>query len=906
MPLTPETWLEEFTVNLTTASSQSRPRITQLANGNILVSWESSDDTGVGSPTGIDMIGQIFTPLGERIGNEFRLNIAFNVDDEQDGDIAALPGGGFVVVYEDNDATTNSIRLQEFDATGNTVTASESVISDSTAVAAPSFSNPVVAVSSATSVLIVWQEAEVGVETRIVGKIYDPSTDTYSAEISLINFVGTNADPSVTVLNNGNYVIVSETTAVGGDQFISYRIINSAGANVLGASEVIDTESDTQFDRDAEVTALTGGGFVISWTNTDLNDDDIEARVYDSEGVAQGSLITATLNGATDNGNESFIVPLLDGGFLIGFDEDTENNLRLRRYDSAGNQVGSSFVVAVGAGITEPSGTLLEDGRVAITFERDNGEIGLEILDTRDAPNDPGVYSLDQFQIGTIGDDVFTADVDSEFVHGHDGNDTITESGQIRSYFGGRGNDTLIVQSGINADVHDGGEGDDTIDFLLANAGPLTIDLEAETVSDGVSTEQMLGFENVVGGTASDSIAGTVGVNVLQGLSGNDTLNGRGGADTMVGGADDDVYVVDNLGDVIIEGALQGTGDRLAASVTYVLAAGVQIEQMQTKQAAGLSNINLRGNELAQRIFGNAGNNVLNDGGFGGIDTLTGGLGNDTLIVNNAGTIIVESIGGGIDRVAASLNFTLAADDAVEDLRTTSQAGVSAINLTGNALAQTIRGNAGVNTLSDGGAAGADTLTGFAGNDTYIVRNAAAIIVEAAGGGTNDRVITSVNFTLAADDHIEILQTSNAAGTGALNLKGNAIAQSITGNSGTNVLNGLSGNDTLTGRGGTDFFVFSSALGAGNVDTITDFNEAADTIRLQNTVFTGLPTGALAAAAFQANNTGQASDASDRIIYEADTGNLFFDADGDGAGARVRFAILDAGLVLTEADFFVF
>lgn len=84
MPLTPETWLNEFTVNLTTTNTQSRPRITQLANGNILVSWESSDDTGVGSPAGIDMIGQIFTPMGEPVGVEFRLNIAFNVDDEQE------------------------------------------------------------------------------------------------------------------------------------------------------------------------------------------------------------------------------------------------------------------------------------------------------------------------------------------------------------------------------------------------------------------------------------------------------------------------------------------------------------------------------------------------------------------------------------------------------------------------------------------------------------------------------------------------------------------------------------------------------------------------------------------------------------------------------------------------------
>ena len=158
---------------------------------------------------------------------------------------------------------------------------------------------------------------------------------------------------------------------------------------------------------------------------------------------------------------------------------------------------------------------------------------------------------------------------------------------------------------------------------------------------------------------------------------------------------------------------------------------------------------------------------------------------------------------------------------------------------------------------------------------------------------------------LAADDNIEVLTTNSSAGTTAINLAGNALAQSITGNAGANVLNGLGGLDTLTGGSGADAFVFSSALGAGNVDTITDFNVIADTIRLENAIFTGLVAGALTAAAFRANLTGQAADASDRIIHETDTGALFFDADGTGAGVRIRFAVLDPGLAMTPADFLV-
>ena len=61
----------------------------------------------------------------------------------------------------------------------------------------------------------------------------------------------------------------------------------------------------------------------------------------------------------------------------------------------------------------------------------------------------------------------------------------------------------------------------------------------------------------------------------------------------------------------------------------------------------------------------------------------------------------------------------------------------------------------------------------------------------------------------------------------------------------------------------------------------------------------------LTAAQFVANTAGTAQDASDRIVYETDTGKLFYDSNGNAAGGETQFAQLAAGLALTNNDFLI-
>jgi serralysin len=129
----------------------------------------------------------------------------------------------------------------------------------------------------------------------------------------------------------------------------------------------------------------------------------------------------------------------------------------------------------------------------------------------------------------------------------------------------------------------------------------------------------------------------------------------------------------------------------------------------------------------------------------------------------------------------------------------------------------------------------------------------------------------------------------------------------LSGGNGNDLLDCGTGNDKLTGGTGLDIFRFSSALSATtNVDTLTDFNAVDDILQLENAVFTKFTApGGLSASNFRASSTGNAADSNDYVLYETDTGQLFYDADGSGAGVKVLFATLSTLPALTSADIFV-
>lgn len=423
----------------------------------------------------------------------------------------------------------------------------------------------------------------------------------------------------------------------------------------------------------------------------------------------------------------------------------------------------------------------------------------------------------------------------------------------------------------------------------------------------------------------------------MKGYEGNDFISGYFGNDTIEGGLGDDLEISGGDGNDILYG---------------------------DNYDGGVGNDHIYGDAGNDSLIGGDGHDVL----YGGddLDTLRGGNGNDWYLLYHDADVIIEDASGGIDNVAISINYTLAAN--LENLSFTTNAlkgttgkGNNLDNrITGNWRNDILNGAEGNDSIDGGfgddsidggfgndsliggdgiesgndylnGRFGADTMVGGLGDDKYVVDNASDVVIEQLGEGT-DTVISTINYTLGAN--VENLTLTESAIEGM----GNDSKNYILGNAVKNVIYAQDGDDTVNGRGGDDFINGGTGndtlygdtendtlLGAtGNdllsggtgkdafkfwnsneeIDTIRDFAVADDLILVDNLGFSGgLTVGTLKAAQFHIGTSAQ--DSSDRFIYNQSTGSLYFDKDGIGGVAQTEFAKLSPGLAMTNQNIYV-
>jgi len=541
---------------------------------------------------------------------------------------------------------------------------------------------------------------------------------------------------------------------------------------------------------------------------------------------------------------------------------------------------------------------------------------------------------------------LITGNSGNNTLDGGAGNDTLFGAAGVDTLYGGNNDDTL--DGGAGADTLIGGEGNDL--FVVDDAGDVVLDAGGlDTIACAFSYALDAALENLIlSGSAAIDGAGNSGANSIIGNSGNNTLDGGAGNDTLIGGLGNDT---------LIGGADNDTAsyDTAHAGVSVALAAGVLLRYRfntdalvynnpgldpastlpnglsgggawSTQDGTALEALGLKGQGVSDTAIaatswhdgnafvfsltvaegyvldlssvdfweqGSSGNR-----GFGptswSLSANSVSLAAGAAQRGNPGAVHLLDLSAQ-SALAGTVNFTLAATGATDSaLGANNAAGatwrVDNFTLTGSvrpaqAPAQNT-GGAGSDVLLDiehlTGSAYADRLTGDATDNTLIGGAGADVL---AGLGGADRLL---------------------GGADADTLYGDAGADTLDGGAGSDVLEGNAGNDTLSGGAGEDSFRFNAMLGVGNVDIVSDFAGAGatggDVLVLDRDWFFGMTAGALAGAAFE---TGTAASAfTTRILYDAVTGNLFFDQDGSlTTFSPVQFATLStrpAGLAASD------
>jgi len=794
------------------------------------------------------------------------------------------------------------------------------------------------AASGATAVLSATGSASTtGVETvRITG---GSGNDTLTigalsgTSVSQLQLDGGSGSDSVSFASFGVAVTIdlAAGTMAGWGSIAGFEAVTgSALADTLlgsGAAETLDGGGGND-SLDAR-----GGDDLLRWSTGQGNDtiaggngdDSLNAGITGSVTLSRtGSTGTLTGTGSVGfTGIEHLRITGSSGNDTVSFGDVSGTGLATIDADGGAGSDSASFANALTA-VTVDLAAGTATGLASLqNFEAITGSNFNDTLlggtgnDTLSGSG--GNDSLD----GRGGNDSLTGGGGDDTILGGDGNDTITGGTGSDSIDAGIGNDLVSWSTGDGNDTITGGNGTDTLDVSFGGAtvtldavgGAVRVTAGAEVLSAAQIEILRLfasgGNDSVVIGTniVINSLTGsglTAADVQIHGNGGNDRLDGSGSAltlglfgddgnDTLLGGSGNDT--------------LNGGNDTDTAD--FSLAANAVSVDLAAGTATGSGNDQL---SAIERLIGSAFDDTLL-GGAGG-ETLIGGLGDDSL--DGRGGFDTVDYSGASSAVAIDLSVT--AQATTGGLGTDSLTGIEGV--VGTGFDDTLTGNGSANLLTGG--AGNDSLIGGDGDDTLVAGTGSDTLEGGNGTDTADLSARTGNLVIDLTDPTvgNLTAIENLiGGSGNDSVTGTSGANLLQGGAGSDTLIGAAGNDTLMGGGGTDRLIggagadlLSGSNGEAQVfryngasegaDTITAFESGTDTIDVSGGGFgvASITDGVNFFAAAAGDSLGVSGPA---FLFDAGTGTLAYDSDGDGVTAAVTLATVQTGTILA-ADLHVF
>ncbi len=837
----------DILVNQNIDSTQDGAEVAALAGGGYVTVWHSNGHDG--SSWGV--YGRMMDATGTPVGPEFLINTNTDSDQSQP-DVAALTGGGFVVVWHtftgfDTDDSGYGIAGQLYDSQGHTVGGEFQI----NGIARDDQLYPQVLAAQDGGFIVAWNSANAdGNGTAVLGRRFDShgvATEPYGNDFVINTYsAGDQSHPELALLERGFVAVWVSNGQDGSGNAVEMQRFEGAGLEpppyVVDQAHGADSNSDLIFSTIQEaINAAPDGRTILIHAGTyneniHVTNDDL--RIVNADGEV------VNIVGAA--GSPTFNV---DANRNITFHADLQGHLNI---SSAAGQDGLLF-----AG--DNSGTILTNisvtagaGGHALNFQP--GQNGVRI----EGSSFQGGAGVSLVQV--LGGSGGSASTNVTFLQ-----NTFNSAGGTGLYSQATGGEITgnvftgtTASSGAALWLTGGGVDLSHTNTFQADGGPHFRD-GANAYNEGTVLAQN-GFPegwaringgNVIYASLPQAVGDTIANDLLYVSGGN-----WGGSAVTVN--------ADNLTVSAPGGAQPATG------INLLLGSGVT-----TITLADAAPIDVTGNGLANVINGNSGNNVLTGGagndtlvGAGGNDTLDGGADDDSLTVDLSSGVQTLTGGGGAD--TATINFTyaevnwqfsLAASGATTQLlnNSTLRAGLTgvetvALNLYNGSditIGGSLTGVSQINANGDGGDNVVDasaattnvTFIGYQGNDTFIggagidtVRydnnGGNAVLMNLTGGSLVLSGVTvaagtardNYNYTdaLSAVDRIitadgaDVIYGANS-GQWISTLAG---ADTVVGGSGDDTILGGAGSDSLDGGGGSDTISYIDN-GAGIVATLT-------------------------------------------------------------------------------------
>ncbi len=938
----------EFTVNTTLPGTQRDSTGIALDGGGFVIVWADFPSGGEG-----DVRGQIFDSSGNRVGGEFMVPTV-TAGNQWYPDLAALPGGGFVVAWPG----PQFAHAQIFDPAGAKV-GSEIRVSDS--------DNGVISLSVTAlpdgAFMIGWHNTapSPGIPS-MRGQLFDPDGNRMGSQFQINEAQITGGTPQLATLSSGR-VVASWLTGNYEVQTAIFRapLIGTPAADVLAGTEADDGIAGLGSDD-----LLSGAGGDDSLDGGEGNDVLIGGEGADSLDGGGGS---DTADYSADSNPLGVIVNLTSNSYLSGFGHPDK------------------YVVGPGQ---------------ALDGSEDIDQLsGIENVRTGDFAD---------WVAGSDGANRIETGAGNDFIQAGSGDDRLIGGSGVDTMNGGAGNDVYDVDSRSDFITEAVGKGIDTAEIHAASFTLNTNVENAVAMFEGSGPAQTVrgnALNNRLdGSTGNDVLIGRAGDDLLAGGAGIDILTGGAGTDLLIGGSLSAVELIvngsfetisgsDDARSVVLSGDSGGGGDyraHVASSLfgwqlgssdgielntgtgagSFNTAAGEVLVDLEVGYGKNQSLIQdipgvAAGTQLVLRFAAAASMDgggqlevrwngaviatitpasyamtqhsflvtaVADGSGAGGSNQLefreTGAhSGRGTLVDAVSLRAIVDEdetdwlsydseLDGGSLGVLVNLSDGAALLDgilvgageardtngqldrivgfsnvAAADLGYSWILGSEDANFLIGGNGDDVLNGAGGDDMLDGGS-GSDGMTGGTGDDVYLVDNAGDVIVENAGGGT-DEVRAQVGT------HVLAANVENLVATSDINhdFRGNGGDNLIAGGGGSDLLRLYDGgDDTVLAGAGSDNIFFIGSLTAADV---VNGGAGVDTLVLQG------PYGALTLTSnitqienvsiLAGSNTGFGEPGSNRYDYVLTTHNSNFAA---GVQARIN------GAALLEGEDFTF